>query len=74
MIKIAMVNVFNDMQKLNLQSKMILQVHDELVFDVRPDELEKLTEIVEKDMTSAMKLDVPLDVNIKSGNNWYEAH
>ncbi len=74
LIKIAMVNVFNDMQKLNLQSKMILQVHDELVFDVRPDELEKLTEIVEKDMTSAMKLDVPLDVNIKSGNNWYEAH
>lgn len=74
LIKIAMVNVFNDMQKLNLQSKMILQVHDELVFDVRPDELEKLTEIVEKDMTSAMKLDVPLDVNIKSGSNWYEAH
>lgn len=74
LIKIAMVNVFNDMQKLNLQSKMILQVHDELVFDVRPDELEKLTEIVEKDMTSAMIFDVPLDVNIKSGSNWYEAH
>lgn len=74
LIKIAMVNVFNDMQKLNLQSKMILQVHDELVFDVLPEELDKLTELVERDMTSAMKLDVPLDVNIKSGNNWYEAH
>ncbi len=74
LIKIAMVNVYHDMQKLNLQSKMILQVHDELVFDVLPEELDKLTELVERDMTSAMKLDVPLDVNIKSGSNWYEAH
>lgn len=74
LIKIAMVNVYHDMQKLSLQSKMILQVHDELVFDVLPEELDKLTELVERDMTSAMKLDVPLDVNIKSGSNWYEAH
>jgi DNA polymerase-1 len=53
---------------------MILQVHDELIFDTHPDELETLTEIVRDCMSNAMQLSVPLDVNINSGSNWLEAH
>ncbi len=74
LIKIAMVNVYADMQAKSFKSKMILQVHDELVFDVFPDELEMLTKIVLNNMTTAMKLDVPLDVNVKSGENWFVTH
>ena len=57
-----------------MHSKMILQVHDELIFDTRPDELETLTELVREHMSGAMQLSVPLDVNISSGQNWLEAH
>lgn len=74
LIKIAMIEIFKEMNKLNLRSKMILQVHDELVFDTDPAELKTLTDIVKNKMMNAMKLDVPLDVNIKSGNDWLEAH
>jgi DNA polymerase-1 len=74
LIKIAMISIHNIMEERKMRSKMILQVHDELVFDTYPDELEMLSEIVQKEMSGAMQLSVPLDVNISSGKNWLEAH
>ncbi len=74
LIKIAMIRIHNIMEEKKMRSKMILQVHDELVFDTCPDELEILTEIVKEQMSGAMQLSVPLDVNINSGQNWFEAH
>ena len=72
-IKIAMINVQNAMKEHNLKSKMILQVHDELIFDVPADEIEVMTSLVPKVMDSAYKLDVPLKVETSYGKNWYEA-
>ena len=57
-----------------LRSKMILQVHDELVFDVHPDEVEIIRQIVDKGMQEAIPLDVPLLVEMNTGKNWLEAH
>lgn len=74
LIKIAMINIHREMKKHGMSSKMILQVHDELVFDTVPSELEQLMRIVHDGMTGALQLDVPLDVNIKYGSNWLEAH
>ena len=74
LIKIAMIDIWRDMRELQMQSKMILQVHDELVFDVRKDELETLKQIVRKRMSGSMQLSVPLDVEINEGQNWFEAH
>ena len=59
-IKVAMINVYRCMKQMNLKSKMILQVHDELVFDVVPNEIEQLKELVTKQMESVIKLRVPL--------------
>lgn len=74
LIKIAMVQIHNDIKNMHLQSKMILQVHDELVFDVLKEELPLLKTTVRKRMSEAMPLSVPLDVNISEGKNWFEAH
>lgn len=74
MIKIAMIRIFNEMQAQNLKSKMILQVHDELVFDAAKDELDKLKPIVEQNMKEAIELKVPVLVDMNTGNNWLEAH
>ena len=74
MIKIAMTNIYNEMKLKDLKSKMILQVHDELVFDVCKDELEVLSELIKDKMINALQLDVPIIVNINTGNNWLEAH
>jgi DNA polymerase-1 len=74
MIKVAMINVFNQMRKQNLRSKMILQVHDELVFDAHRDEVEQLKAIVKDKMLNAITLDVPLVVDMNTGENWLEAH
>ena len=73
-IKLAMINVDASMKAKNLQSKMILQVHDELLFDVVEGELEVLKPIVEHEMSKALELKVPLDVEMGSGSNWLEAH
>jgi len=73
-IKLAMINVHNAMKKANLKSKMILQVHDELLFDVPEGEIELLKPIVEVEMSKAMELKVPLDVEMGIGANWLEAH
>lgn len=74
LIKIAMVQIHNDIKDMHLQSKMILQVHDELVFDVLKEELPVLKTAVRKRMSESMPLSVPLDVNISEGQNWFEAH
>lgn len=73
-IKIAMVRIFDRLNDGKLASKMILQVHDELIFEVVPEELEKLKDIVIHEMTFAAQLDVPLKVDWGTGKNWLEAH
>lgn len=74
MIKVAMIRIHEEMKKQQLQSKMILQVHDELVFDARKEELEKLKEIVEIGMREALPLKVPVVVDMNTGENWLDAH
>jgi DNA polymerase-1 len=74
LIKIAMINIYDELSKLDLKSKMILQVHDELVFDVHKSELEQIRALVDDKMKNAIPLHVPVDVEISSGNNWLEAH
>lgn len=73
-IKIAMINIFNEFEKQQFQSKMLLQVHDELVFDVYKPELETIKSIVKDKMENAVKLSVPLEVEMNSAKNWLEAH
>lgn len=75
MIKIAMINVDAAFRENGFDSKMILQVHDELVFDASKDEVEKVKPIIEKEMRNAIpELSVPIKVDIDTGNNWLEAH
>ncbi len=74
MIKIAMIDIFEEFNKKKLKSKMILQVHDELVFDTHMDELKTVQKIVHDKMPSAIKLDVPVIIDMNTGSNWLEAH
>ena len=75
LIKLAMIKLHAKMQAEKLQSKLLLQVHDELVLDAHTDELEHLKTIVEDCMTTAMALEgVPLVVEMGTGDNWLEAH
>ncbi len=73
-IKLAMINIHNRFEKENFKSKMLLQVHDELVFDTHKDELEIIKPIIKQEMENAFKMTVPLDVEIDLGDNWLEAH
>ena len=72
-LKIAMVKLHNILKEKNLKTKMLLQVHDELIFDVPEDEIEEVKEIVRDTMENIYKLDVPLKVEINYGKDWYEA-
>ena len=74
MIKVAMINIQKQLKHYKMQSKMILQVHDELLFDVQLSEKENLAEMVKKEMQNALPLQVPVDVSAGFGNNWLEAH
>jgi len=74
MIKVAMVNVHQEFKKRHYKSRMLLQVHDELVFDVYKPELEEVKALVEKLMREALPLKVPVEVGIGMGANWLEAH
>jgi len=74
MIKVAMVAIDRAISETGLRSRMILQVHDELVFDVAPDELDEVNRIVKELMESAIELTVPVRVDIGTGRNWLEAH
>ena len=72
-LKKAMVEIYREFNKRNLKSKMLIQVHDELVFNVLNTELDEVSEIVRDIMENTFKIDVPLKVDIEIGNNWYEA-
>jgi DNA polymerase-1 len=71
-IKIAMINIHREMKNRRLSSKMTLQVHDELVFDVHPDEVDTMKRLIAELMPQALKLSVPLKIDIKMGKNWGE--
>jgi DNA polymerase-1 len=73
-IKVAMVRIHDKMKTEKYASKMILQVHDELIFEVVPGELERLKKMVVHEMANAVKLDIPLKVDCGTGKNWLEAH
>ncbi len=73
-IKISMINIHKKLKSENWQSKMLLQVHDELVFDVHNSELDKIQPMIKHEMESAFKMIVPLEVEIGTGKNWLEAH
>jgi DNA polymerase-1 len=73
-VKIAMINVYREMKKQNLKSKMLLQVHDELVFDVLNSEKDVMEKIVKEKMEHAVSIGVPLEVDYKFADNWLDAH
>ena len=73
-IKVAMIRIQEDLRKMKLRSKMILQVHDELVFDVHKEELEIIQPIISERMTTAVKMRVPLEIDMNHGDNWLQAH
>ena len=73
-IKLAMINIYNRFEKEGFKSKMLLQVHDELVFDAHKDELDTIRPIIKHEMENAFTLSVPLDVELGIGENWLQAH
>ena len=72
-IKIAMIRVNEALRKANLRSRLILQVHDELLIETAREELEEVSRILKEEMLGAAKLAVPLEVDMHTGENWYEA-
>jgi len=74
MIKVAMINIYDELERQNFKTKMLLQVHDELVFDVYKPELDKVKPIIEKLMREALPLAVPVEVGMGTGENWLAAH
>lgn len=73
-IKLAMINIHKKLEEGNYKSKMLLQIHDELIFDVHKTELEELKTLIKTEMESAYELEVPLEVEVGVGQNWLEAH
>jgi DNA polymerase-1 len=73
-IKIAMIRIQNRIEELNLFTKMIMQVHDELVFEIPEEELQKAISMIQNEMETVMELSVPLKVSLHSGKNWAEVH
>ncbi len=73
LIKVAMISIYQTMKEKQVKSKMILQIHDELIFEVLDEEMHTMKEIVENGMQQAMKLKVPLIAEAAFGINWYEA-
>ncbi len=73
-IKIAMVKVSESLQKQNLRSRLILQVHDELLVEAWEDEKEQVKAILEQEMEAAAELSVKLEIDMNEGRDWYEAH
>jgi DNA polymerase-1 len=74
MIKLAMINIYHELNKMKTRSKMVLQVHDELVFDVYKDEIEEVTSMVKEKMETAIPMKVPIEVETGIGDNWLDAH
>jgi DNA polymerase I len=73
-IKVAMIDIHREFKERKLQSRMIMQVHDELVFDTHLSEVEIVKTIVREKMSGAVKMRVPLEVDMNTGANWLEAH
>jgi len=73
-IKIAMINIHKKLNEGNYKTKMLLQVHDELVFDCYKPELDEMKELIKSEMENAYQMAVPLDVEVGIGENWLEAH
>ncbi len=73
-IKVAMVRIYRELMERNMRSRMIMQVHDELIFNVVPDELEAVKELVRRQMEGAYSGRVPLEVSMDTGDNWLQAH
>jgi len=69
-----MVKIYNRMKNNHFKSKMLVQVHDELIFEIFKPELQEMKKLIQEEMESAYSLNVPLVVDIGTGNNWYEAH
>ena len=74
LIKVAMINIFHKFKNNNLNTKMILQVHDELIFESDVNEVDIAEKIIVYEMEKAISLSIPLKVSCNLGNNWYEAH
>ena len=73
-IKIAMIRVWKALKEAGLESKLILQVHDELLIETKESEIEKVRQILAENMQKAASLSVNLEVDLNTGRNWYEAH
>lgn len=73
-IKIAMIHVYDRLQRENLKSRILLQVHDELLLEVQEDELEEVKKLLKEEMEGAASLRVPLTADVEEGNSWFEAH
>lgn len=71
-MKLAMKNVYKELKKSKLDAKLILQIHDELLIEVKMEDKEKAKEILKKSMVEAAKLSIPLEVEVSEGTNWYE--
>jgi DNA polymerase-1 len=74
MIKIAMINIHKELEKRKAKTKMVLQVHDELLFDAHKDEVDELKPVIKKLMEKALPLNIPVIVDVGTGNNWLDAH
>jgi DNA polymerase-1 len=74
MLKIAMINIQRELEKLKTRSLMIMQVHDELVFDIYPGEEKEMQTLVVEKMENAMPMDVVIEVDAGIGKTWFEAH
>ena len=73
-MKIAMINVAKELKEKDLKSKIVLQVHDELLIEAYENEVEQVKDILKRNMEQAAHLNVPLDVDVQVGNNWDVAH
>ena len=73
-MKIAMINVYRGLKDAGLKSKLILQVHDELLIETYEEEIEQVKEILSREMKQAADLAVPLEIDLNVGKNWYDAH
>ena len=73
-MKIAMIKVMNELKNRNMKSKIVLQVHDEMMIEAPKDEVEEIKEILKRNMENVIKLKVPLVVDVEVANNWYDAH
>ena len=72
-MKIAMIKVYNELKQRGLKSKIVLQIHDELIIETVVEEIEEVSKLLKECMESAAVLSVPLTVEVEEGNNWYQA-